>query len=222
MKKILATVITLGFAAAMANAALINMSISTTAPATDGLDVWNYSAQTGTQKWFNDVEHDAGQTFTPAADGILNSFTIQLAQGNAMDAAEESVLLRLGTITRPGGVFTFTDIYSSTSSATSSDPDWLTGDYLTFDFETPQAVTGGVEYGVITDAQAMGAWQNGIPYRVLTGNTYAGGSLINRGGEITNNAVLFHADLSAIPEPSTLSLLAVGVIGGLILRARRT
>ena len=97
--------------------------------------------------------------------------------------------------------------------------DWAADDYVTFTYDTPQAVTAGVEYGIITDAQAMGAWQQGIPYRHTTGNTYAGGSLINRGGEITNNDLYFHVGI--IPEPTTMSLFGLVGIGALLRRFRR-
>ena len=99
--------------------------------------------------------------------------------------------------------------------------DWAAGDYVTFAFDTPQAVTAGVEYGIITDAQAMGSWREGIPYRHRSGNTYADGVLINRGTESTNTDLIFHLDIdsaAAIPEPSTGLL---GVAGLLFLARRR-
>lgn len=176
------------------------LSINATAPTVDATDESNYAAPTGTQKWFNDIEHDAGQTFTPTTDGLLESFTIYLSSGNPNDGGSESVDLRFGTISRPEGVFTFTDVYSEAiDMGPSPEGDWLADDYITFTFDTPQPVTAGVEYGIITDAQSMGNWREGIPYRHRSGNTYAGGVLINRGGESTNSDLIFHANI----EPTT-------------------
>ncbi len=222
MKLELRSVVLIAASAGLAlttNAATI--SASTTAPTVDGNDIANLVASTGAQKWFNDVEHDAGQTFIPAADGMVNSITIWLSQGNPNDGGNESVDLRLGTVTRPGGTFTFTDTYVENASlGASPGGDWAAGDYVTFTFDTPQAVTAGVEYGIITDAQSMGAWQQGIPYRHRSGNNYANGALINRGSESANTDLIFHLDIdaaAAIPEPST-GLLG---IAGLLFLARR-
>jgi len=197
------------------------LSISTTAPTVDGLDIANLAAGTATQKWFDDVEHDAGQTFTTTVAGKLNSFTIHLSAGQEVDT-NESIFLRLGTITRPGGVFTFTDIYQETiawNDTTSAD--WLANDYITFSYDTPQTLAAGVEYGVITDGQSFGAWQNGIPYRHRTGDVLAGGSLINRGGETAGSDLVFHADISPVPEPTTFALAGLGLFGLIGFRRRR-
>ena len=172
------------------------VSINATAPTVDAMDESNYAAPTGAQKWFNDIERDAGQTFTPTTDGLLESFTIYLSSGNPNDGGSESVDLRFGTISRPEGVFTFTDVYSEAiDMAPSPEGDWLADDYITFTFDTPQPVTAGVEYGIITEALSMGSWQQGIPYRHRSGNTYAGGVLINRGSESTNSDLIFHANI---------------------------
>ena len=172
------------------------ISKSTTAPAVGALDLSNNATPTGTQKWFDDVEHDAGQTFTPTADGLLVSFTIFLSSGNPNDGGAENVDVRFGTISRPDGVFTFTDLYVENAvMAPSPEGDWEAGDYITFTFDTPQPVTAGVEYGIITDAQNMGNWREGIPYRHRTSNVYDGGVMINRGGEAANADLVFHAEI---------------------------
>jgi hypothetical protein len=205
--------------ATTANAA--SVTNSATPPSVDSDDIANMGPGAATQKWFHDIEHDAGQTFTPTADLQLNSFSVQLSSRNDNDAdPNEWVLLRLGTITRPGGEFTFTDFYTEDAYQTT---DWAAGDWLTFTFDTPQVLTAGVEYGVITDAQQMGSWRDGgIPYRHRTGNDYAGGHMINRGGASTGSDLVFVADLSEpVPEPSTIALASLGILGLLGFRRRR-
>ena len=130
------------------------VSVSTTAPTVDGGDIANLVTPTATHKWFDDVEHDAGQTFTPETDGFVRSITIYLSSPNENDGANENIDLRLGTISRPGDVFTFSDIYVENAAWSM---DWAADDYVTFAFDTPQPVTAGVEYGLITDASRWAA-----------------------------------------------------------------
>ena len=70
----------------------------------------------------------------------MNSFTIHLSSKNLNDGETENVDIRLGTISRPEGVFTFTENYSENAViAPSPEGDWAADDYITFTFETPQA-----------------------------------------------------------------------------------
>ena len=190
--------VTLAVIAGAANAA--EVSISTTAPIVTPTDESNLGAETGTLKWFHDIEHNAGQTFTPGDDLQLKSFTVRVGKPNEADANPERLNFRLGIITRPEGVFTFTDLYEEEATWT---VDTLANDYMTFTLDVPQDVNDGVEYGVILDAQAMGNWRNGIPYLSETGNTYAAGNSIGRGGQ-RNNDLAFHADLVNPLQPQPI------------------
>jgi len=180
-------------------------------------------------KWFDEPKnHYLGQTFTPSATATLTSFTIHLRSLNA-DDGPDTANFRLGTITRPGGVFTFTDII--TPEASPQNGDWAALDYVTYTLDTPTALTGGVEYGVILDMQDAGNWSNGIPYSWRSGDNVAGGVGIYGGddggtaesgiaaAEKVGQDLVFHANL-AVPEPSTFALLGLSGLA-LILRRRR-
>ena len=203
------------------NAAVV--STSTTAPTADGLDEYNLTAGTGQFKWFNEGNnHDLGQTFTPDADAALTSFTILMTAKND-DDGPDTVDFRLGTITRPLGIFTFTDIITPETSPQNGD--WAAGDYVTYTMDTPEALTGGVEYGVILKGVNFGNWNGpGIPYSATTGNVLTDGVGIYGGNddERPNNDLVFHANLDAavIPEPTTTALLGLGGLA-LIFRRRK-
>ena len=199
-------------------------AIITTPPIQDADDEANLGAATGLLKWFHDVEHDAGQTFTPSANLMLNSYTFQVGRKNDNDHADEWLKFRLGTIDRSGG-FDFVDIYEEEAHW---DMDWAQGDYVTITLDTPQALAGGVEYGVIQDAQQMGNWNGpGIPYlNENADSSYAGGNAIGRGGQRSRD-LIFHTNLTAatgggggVPEPATATLALLG-LGGLMMRRRR-
>ena len=202
-----------------ANAASISMS--GTAPTVDGFDEANLVASTGAWKWYNDNGRNLGQTFTSSVDATFTSFTTWLSSGN--QAAPDTYLFKVGTISRPLGVFTFTEMVSE--DATQTD-DWTAGDYVTWTLDTPMALTGGVEYGVVIQAVSNGAWQDGIPYTHHGGTGYAGGNGIYGGaiGSPTAQSrdLVFHANLvaGAVPEPSTTALLGLGGLA-LILRRRK-
>ena len=220
---------------AAATAALVitgnaaTVSTDTSAPGVNGLDESNLTATNGAFKWFNDGGHNLGQTFTSATGGMLTSFTIRLATNGANeDDGPDTINFRFGTISRPGAVFTFTDIIGSPGEASPqfTSGDWDGLDYVTYTINAPQTLAAGVEYGIILDNIQAGNWNGpGIPYTEKTSNVYAGGVAIYGGsyaapGEQANSDLVFHANIDAVPEPATTALLGLGGLA-LILRRRK-
>ena len=132
MKKVMFLVMAVAIVAS-ANAAVI--TVSQTAPTADATDEANLGAETGTLKWFHDIEHDAGQTFTPSENLQLNAFTVRIGKPNEDDAPDR-LNFRLGTITRPEGVFTFTDIYAENDVMIGAD--LLANDFMTITLDEAQ------------------------------------------------------------------------------------
>ena len=178
---------------------------SATAPVMDENDISNLSAtRIGDIKYGADgVENGLGQTFTAVVDKCkITSFTFKLDSARGLNTNDgdpnERLDLRLGIITRPDGVFTFTQIYNELAYLTE---DWLLGDHITVTYDTPQELTAGVEYGIIAYAVYYGDWHQGIPYVDQADNTsYAGGHAIVK--EASYNADLVFAVSIELPPPA--------------------
>lgn len=197
------------------------LTVTTFDPFVGSEDIANLNpSNPSTLKWFSDIEKPAGQTFTATEDGLLLSFTTRMGPNHSnQDDGNESVTLRFGTVTgTPGTDWAFTETYSETVTWTG---DWSANDWLIWSFDAPPAVQAGVKYGVITQAENMGNWRNGIPYLARSnGSSYDGGEMINRGSGNSGADLVFVADIFVIPEPSSLALLGLG--GLLIARRRRS
>ena len=205
----LAGVITLALACPSYGA---TMSASLTAPAVNGLDIANYGAVTGTDKWF--YENSAagaakGQTFTTGGTAALLKAVSYQVTSSQQAAPTKTYAIRVGTVTGT----TFTTIRSETATQNFA---WNGGEYMTWTFATPVVLSPNTTYGVdVGMTGSTSAWTTGIPYINLTANGYAGGALYNSGtnGVGTSTVALsstdriFHLDLEhpmrPIPESGT-------------------
>jgi hypothetical protein len=216
--------------AVSANAA--TMSSGLTAPGVDSLDIANYGAVTGTDKWWNDAATSGrpkGQTFTPGTDALLNAITYQIT-GTQKAEPTKTYVVRVSTVNRvdPGNSATWvlTPIRSETATQNFT---WNSSEYMTWTLDTPLSLSANTEYGIdVGMTSTTSTWQTGIPYLNRTGNAYAGGTRYMSGttglgiGDTTMNNVSgdmkFHLDMSPIPEPVSICLLG---LGGLSLLRRR-
>jgi hypothetical protein len=196
-----------------ANAA--TMSSSITAPDIGSLDIANYGAATGTDKWWSDAATSGrpkGQTFTTGSDPVkLGAITYQIVNTQKAEPTKEYVI-RVSTVNRvdPGNSATWvlTPIHSETAT---QDFTWNPGtpdtsEYMTWTLDEPLLLSPDTEYGIdIGMTSSTSVWQTGIPYLNRTGDAYAGGTRYMSGttglgiGDTTMNNVSgdmkFHLDM---------------------------
>jgi hypothetical protein len=161
-----------------------------------------------------------GQTFTTLGDVgyTLTSATLQNRNNNVNNNGA-TWTLRVGTVS--GNTF------SPIATETSNNPvSYASLDFMTFTFDTPVALSPNTVYGFdwTTDGSGFVTENN-------ADSNYAGGTNFRSGGShIPDDANLlfpgddrvFHLDMvSEVPEPSTLVLAVMGLIGVVGLRRRR-
>ena len=191
------------------------VSVSSTAPTVDGEDIANLS---GAADAGGDIGHmwgdrpHQGQTFTTGTNGggyQLNSVTLQ-NQG-----------------TTAGGGFIFNVIVGSVSGTsmtqvgvteTATTPSYVPLDWVTFTFDTPLTLAANTTYGFLWGSNSTG-------FRTannLDDSTFTGGSAISSGDNNVadlDNLIdrgidrVFHLDLQAIPEPSSIFLVGFAALG---------
>ena len=186
------------------------MSASATAPAATGEDIANYGPVSGTDKFWAENNTGAGsckgQTFTTGGIGVnLKAVTYQVSS-TQQGMATKSYTVRVGSVS--GSVFT--EIHSETFT---QNFDWLSGEYMTWTFDSPVALDAGTTYAVdIGMTNSTSAWQTGIPYLNLTNNEYSDGSRYSAGQygvgdsdmhlDGSSRDRIFHLDLAHPLEPS--------------------
>ena len=161
-----------------------------------------------------------GQTFTTLGDAgyTLTSATLQ-NRNNTINNNVATWTLRVGTVSGN----TFSPIATETSNNSIS---YAPLDYLTFTFASPVALSANTVYGFDWTTTGSGfVTENNVD------SNYAGGTNFRSGGNhIPDDANLlfpgddrvFHLDMtSEVPEPSTLVLAVMGLIGLAGLRRRR-
>ncbi|MFK7911309.1 MAG: choice-of-anchor R domain-containing protein [Akkermansiaceae bacterium] len=222
MKKLITLLGTLAFTVS-ANAAIISHNGS--APGIDGGDIANLVASTGNVNLWSDRPQQAQSFLTGGTAATLNAITIQLGG----QEGRKDYNVRLGTVS--GGVFTptFADETSYTASVA---PD----QFVTFQLDSPIALAANTLYAF--DVGIVGSstgWQSGITTTRTSGNEYADGARF-QGSNANNyddansldgynynaqgNDLIFHLDISVVPEPSVFALFGLGGLA-LILRRRR-
>ena len=152
--------------ATSASAALL--TVGSTAPAEDGLDIANLAPRTGSEKLWTDTRA-IGQTFkTGSEDAVLDAITLQSAAGSL---ATKNYTLTIGTVSGTS--------YSAfaTESAIVQSVDSVPDDYWTFTLDTPVTLSANTDYGFdLAMNSSTTGWQSGIPYRATTADVYSDGS----------------------------------------------
>ena len=207
--------------AGSASGALIG--ISTTAPTVDGADQGNTTYSSSLKTWSDTSNH--GQSFTTGGDAgyYLNSvsFQVQGASKAGATPGTRTFDLRLVSIS---GISTTT--VALETGHTYSGP-WAAESWFTFTFDAPVLLAGSSQYGIDIEQTGGGDWGNGITYfRYNSSDVHAGGSRYSRAdgdpSSLSANLshdLVFHADMTAVPEPGSLALMSLG--GLLIIRRRR-
>jgi len=201
------TMTILGLMSASAGAA--TMSSGDTAPAVDSIDIANYSAVTGTDKWWSETKTSGrpkGQTFTTGGtEVLLNALTYQISSNQKAEPVKTYVI-RVGTVSRS----TFTEIYREAATQTFT---WNSSEYMTWTFDSPLLLSANKTYGIdVGMTGSTSGWQTGIPYINRTADEYAGGTRYMSGtaglgiGDSSMNNIsgdmVFHLDLIHPLSPS--------------------
>jgi hypothetical protein len=162
------------------------------------------------------------QTFTVGFDGVLTSVEMQLARNRTAPADPIS----LAIVNAPGGTPAWSEVLAS--ALIDSSQIGTSYAFVSADLSAAMLnVVAGQRLGIYLTTQAVASGGGISPYAWLSDqpNPYAGGSsFINHnlsGIRDMGFRTFVDPNAPALPEPASLSLLAVGLLGGVSRWARK-
>lgn len=211
------------------------VTVDTATPTVDGEDIANLSARTGGNLIWSDRPMQ-GQSFTTGASAggySLNSVSFIMVDADA-DPGPANLIegwkdwrVRVATLSGT----TETPIIDT---VTRYEPDATDDNYFTVTFDTPISLSSSTQYGFSLGIQNSDeSWPAGIPSLSTTGDLYGGGqrystqntnsitSMANATASFDSGSdLVFHLDIAAVPEPSSLALVVLFGFGFLLRRRR--
>jgi len=202
------------------------VTVSATAPTVDGADIANDNGAAdagGNQGHIWDNRPHQGQSFLTGpnvAGYTLNAVTLKNRNNSVTSDPTFNVVV--GTLTTDGSPEVLAQI-GSTETGVAPDYNTTTKSYITFTFDTALTLSANTTYGFLWGSNGQGF----VTANNLDDNTYGGGTAISSGDNnvpVLNNVLLrnvdrvFHVDMTAIPEPTTMLLITFA--GGLVIHKR--
>jgi hypothetical protein len=215
--------------AALALSANAAVTVSDTAPAQDGADIYNLTTVDASKIKALWTEKPNGQSFTTpntAASYSLDAISIQI--GAISDGNED------GESTSSGMNYSVQvyemNLDQSPGLEVSNQPvgTWTNPgdvkiavyDWMTFSLNTAVSLEANKQYGIRITHINGGAWSNGTPRLQASTNNFSGGTFFaNTDVANTTEDLVFHANITAVPEPSTSTSALLG-LGGITLILR--
>jgi hypothetical protein len=229
MKTLATTILAMGLFAATANAGIITNSAS--APTVTTGDIANLVAPTGNQNFWSD-RAVVGNTFqTPSQGGWLHAVTFQLNEdANGPIQLWQDYRLRIGSVV-PGAPDTINAVFEEVTRNDEFD-DIPNDTYVTYTLDAPLLLPANEAWAFDLALTRSGhGWQSGITNIRFSGDSYAGGDYYSPGNlhqvtALTENNInrntgrdmIFHLDITEVPEPASMALFG---LGGLMLLKRR-
>ena len=224
MKPTLAIAVAVG-SLASANAAV---TVTSTAPTVNGEDIAQLTTNRSWNKGFNNGK-SFGQSFNTGSDAAgyaLNAISFQtaVAQTGVGVTTPASFTVRVIEITAGDGTSSATYSTVATDAGHTFTGDFAIDDWFTWTLNSSVSLDANKLYGVdVTVANAGSGAPFSSKLRVGNGTFANGRNYLSGGGTLnltSGEDAVFHADITAVPEPSTTALLGLGGLA-LILRRRK-
>jgi hypothetical protein len=162
-----------------------------------------------------DYGDGTGQTFTPTINGYLEGVSLYITKGGS--GANTTVTI----YTLTTGASGLKDVVGTASLLKANLP--VSAGWVYFDLASPVTQTAGIPLAFTVSSPTSGATGFNI-YSYSSTNPYSGGSLFTSGFGFRvspSTDFTFTTHVSPIPEPSSLLVLGLGVVGFLARRIRR-